>query len=193
MTLIVGSEGSMGKRYQAILKHLREPYLCTDIKIPAVAQFESADRFIIATPTRTHLWWVEMLDKYNKPILCEKPLSKEMFEVERILRCQSPISMQMQYAWLVPDRAHGPSSYDYFHHGSDGLVWDCFQIIALAKDKIELKEDSPIWKCKINGTTLARGDMDQAYVMAVRAFLQGHYLERKDLLAWHKKVKEFEK
>jgi hypothetical protein len=66
---------------------------------------------------------------------------------------------------------NGHSVYDYFKHGNDGLVWDCFQVIALAKETIHLSEESPIWHCVINGTQLDLRHMDYAYLVEIREWL----------------------
>ena len=194
MILIIGSEGSMGKRYQAILKHLSQPFEGWDPKHgTAPCHPEKYSRFIIASPTDTHLGWVKALDQYGKPILCEKPLSKDLGEVEEILKCKSELTMMMQYTWLFDRYSFGHSSYNYYQHGPDGLIWDCFQIIALARHEVELKEDSPIWKCVINGKPIRRGDMDEAYVGFVSAWLKGIVPAAKQrLLEWHRKVKDYE-
>lgn len=183
----------MGKRYQAILEHLREPFDCFDPKTGEAPNHPSNyDRFIIASPTASHLDWVRALDQYGKPILCEKPLSKNPAEIEEIIACKSPLAMTMQYAWLVDRHSFGRSFYDYYHHGQDGLVWDCFQIIALAKSEVELCEKSPVWKCIINGKQISRGEMDWAYVKFVEAWLLGKQANRAEIKGWHQKVREFE-
>lgn len=194
MTLIIGACGSMGRRYKAILSYLGQPYECHDPKLRGFGVYpsKSHDRFIVATPTDTHLEWVLRLDSYGKPILCEKPLSTNLLEVAEILRCKSPISMMLQYGVLVSPKDFGPTHYNYYHTGNDGLAWDCFQIIALAKGKLSLGNTSPVWECMINGAKIDRSTMDQAYVDAVRNWLNGFLLDRSDLLDWHKKVKEFE-
>ena len=186
----------MGKRYQAILKHLNEPFEKYDPKLPN-ARFPddgAFSRFIVASPTETHATWVKKLDAYGKPILCEKPLSKDLEEVEDILACKSPITMMMQYWMLADKQSYGPSHYNYYHHGPDGMVWDCFQIIALAKGEVQIEETSPIWRCTINGRNIQRGHMDGAYVEFVRDWLKGNStpIGRIQLMLWHKKVKEFE-
>lgn len=194
MTLILGSEGSMGKRYQAILNFLGQPYECFDDAFLAKSVYPSKkhDRFIVATPTETHLEVIKRLEKFGAPILCEKPLSKSLTEVDEILKIKAPVSMVMQYAYLVSPKSFGSTHYDYYHHGKDGLVWDCFQIIALAKDRVSLAEHSPIWSCTINGTVLRRGDMDGAYVEMIRNWLSGANLDRGAMFKWHEKVKNFE-
>lgn len=184
----------MGRRYKAILSYLKEPFRCMDLKIgPPDIPIGEFDRYIIATPTSTHLGWVMELDHYEKPILCEKPLSKDMGEVMQILGCKSPLTMQMQYLQLVGPNDVGHSSYNYFHHGSDGLVWDCFQIVALAAGSASLAETSPIWQCTINGRQLQRQTMDSAYVNYVSRWLRGETItSRPTLQLWHERVKRFE-
>lgn len=193
MTLILGHLGSMGKRYGAILNHLKEPWDGWDPlsnKPPKLPQ--DYDRFIIASPTNTHMAWLRELECHGKPVLCEKPISKDLKEVEEILRFRCPLTLQMQYSWLVNRHSSGRSYYDFYHHGSDGLIWDCFQIIALATGKVELAETSPIWRCVINGSHLQRNDMDWAYVQHVKTWLSGAELHTpQQILKWHSKVWEF--
>jgi hypothetical protein len=182
----------MGRRYQAILKYLGEPFGRLDV-LPGfkVNSLEKYDRFIVATPTSTHLDWVNSLDLYKKPILCEKPLSTHLDEVEEILKVESPLSMTMQYRYFDREFFQGESGYDFYNHGKDGLAWDCFQIIALARGEVSVREESPIWKCRLNGEWLDLAKMDHAYVWAVKNFLEGQYLDREHLHAWHSKVKAY--
>lgn len=198
MTLIIGALGSMGKRYQAILKHLNEPYGCYDPAYHAgfqdVKELEKYDRFIVASPTDTHKYWVKVLDDHKKPILCEKPLSTKKQDIDFILSCQSPLSMMAQYEYFTdPYFNTGASWYNYYNHGKDGLVWDCFQIIALAKEKFDLSEDSCVWSCGINGKEIDLRKMDVAYLWAVKNFLAGRYLSKEKLSMWHEKVLEVSK
>lgn len=197
MTLILGSMGSMGKRYQAILKHLGIPFETYDVRDNTGFGFKDYERFshfILATPTDTHKMWVRALDKYEKPIFCEKPLSTNMDDVEFILNSKSPLTMQMQYAYFDRDElfAEGASWYDYYNHGKDGLVWDCFQIIALARGEVSLKESSPIWSAGINGQPIDLRQMDKAYIWMVKRFYDHDFISKEKLLNWHKKVSEVE-
>jgi hypothetical protein len=191
MTLIIGSNGSMGRRYQAILKHLEVPFECYDIGT-GTQDWSRFDNFILATPTDLHFRYVKNLEVFKKPILCEKPLSTDHSEFVRILDASCPISMMMQYAYFDRDYAHGKTKYDFYNHGKDGLVWDCFQIIALARGEVEVKESSPIWHCTLNGQEIDLKQMDRAYVWAVRRFLDGIYIPKEKLLEYHLKVKSYE-
>lgn len=194
MTLLIGSEGSMGRRYQAILKFLEEPFECLDKKLQtkSTRAFAEYDRFIVATPTDTHHDIVCQLGVHDKPILCEKPLSKDLSEVVSMTSNASKLSIMMQYQKLISGEEGGLSWYDYFRPGPDGLVWSCFQIVALATDDVVLRDTSPIWRCGINGQHLSIANMDDAYVRAVDDWLNGEKISDFDLFRMHKKVKLFE-
>lgn len=197
--LIVGSEGSMGKRYQAILSHLGKNFSCVDL-IHTRAHIDkmayTSEGIIIASPTHTHLPYVQSFCQMKKPILCEKPLSTDPHEISEILNLSDagdfPLTMMMQYQWLVNPALVGESYYDYFRHGADGIVWDCMQIIALAKKSVHLREKSPIWKCRINGYDLNVSHMDSAYVEYVSNWLKHPSQDLGYLAEIHSKVLEYE-
>ena len=195
MTLIIGSEGSMGKRYQAILKYLNEPFECLDKKGGIGKEgrsLEEYDSFIVATPTETHHDIVCRLGQYDKPILCEKPLSKDLKEVLSMINAAPKLSIMMQYRKLISKETGGLSWYDYFRHGNDGLIWDCFQIIALGTEQVNLRETSPVWRCGINGQQLSLANMDDAYIKAVDDWLHGEKISDLEMFKFHKKVKQYE-
>jgi hypothetical protein len=94
----------------------------------------------------------------------------------------------MQYAELI-QAGDGPSHYNYFRHGNDGILWDCMQIIGLANGPVEIKEDSPIWDCVINGNRLNLSDMDGAYVSFIRSWLNGNLRQNFiEVVEIHRKV-----
>lgn len=177
-TLIIGADGNMGRRYRAIFDHIGKGYICADInhtleKIDRLA--EVASSILIATPTSTHCSFIKALAHLRKPILCEKPISKDAGETVEALRevskYRTPFDMIYQYK-MLPQGAKGVTMYDYYRHGSDGLVWDCIQIVGLAKSDLLLKEVSPVWTCKLNGKKQSLGDMDQAYVDFIEAWFE---------------------
>ncbi len=197
--LIIGSEGAQGKRYQAILKSLGVEFGRLDAKYfdTACAIFELFTHFIIATPTETHAEIIRELLPLNKSILCEKPITKDIFEMrdlyEEIKRSNVSFSMVYQYRHLVLDgNFSGDSSYNYFRHGNDGLTWDCLQIIGLGNGAIDLSEKSPVWKCQINGEPLFIEEMDSAYVLEVQDWLNDRGFNDLDsILNIHEKVNTF--
>lgn len=177
MIMIIGSEGSMGARYKAILSYLGKSYIAIDVNnINNVEdQLQFTTEVILCTPTDTHFKWLEYLIPTGKKILCEKPITKSLIELGCIndlcLKYKNPITMVMQYQYLVSKKSKGTSFYDYFRTGKDGLYWDCFQIIVLSKDILMLCNSSPIWTCMINGKNLKFQDMDGAYISFITDWL----------------------
>lgn len=200
--LIIGSEGSQGKRYQAILSHLGKDFIRVDASLPGSALNpsleENIEGIIIATPTESHVSVIKSYLRLKKPMLVEKPICKKIDDLSEVLELSKAsdikLSMMFQYKKLGPSDARQKSYYDYFRHGDDGLIWDCFQIIALSKAEVFLKESSPIWNCTINGRKLNSGDMDKAYIDEVKEWLSGKEKETaKEIMDAHQKVATFEK
>lgn len=231
--LIVGSEGKMGRRYQAILRSLYKDYICFDKRkdnekfesfkeltwvdchsFHTWSDFVSEENFkwdkvtthlnldhvtgiILCTPTETHFELLKQLIPLKKPILCEKPVTKNIEEMEQIadlvLQHSTPFRMVCQYTMLTNSEDFGLSHYDYYNHGADGLVWDCFQIIGLANSGVSLEEKSPIWDCAINGRKLSLADMDRAYIDYVAKWLKEPNQDINEILEIHRKVNSFEK
>lgn len=198
MTLIIGSNGSMGSRYRAIFKHLGEQWIGMDThNLDKIDEcYKNASRFILCTPTELHHDQLIDLAKLRKPVLCEKPITTNIAELEHIIEAfqmmETPLSMVLQYRNLVKTTHEGPSSYDYFRTGKDGLYWDCFQIIALARGDIAVNNQSPIWKCSLNGRQLSIADMDQAYVTEIDRWLRDDAeTDLEWILKAHKKVAKY--
>lgn len=173
--LIVGDKGNMGRRYHAICNYLHIPVLGLDAnwsKDDLRVYMQDASQVIVATPTSTHCEWIRRLLPFGKPILCEKPITKDLVALDSTLReakdAKVSLSMVYQYKCFTNGWSRGESVYDYWNHGKDGLVWDCIQIIGLAKEAISLREESPIWNCWLNGVRLDIGYMDHAYVQMIR-------------------------
>lgn len=208
--LIVGADGSMGKRYQAIIKHLGHETIKAEkqhTSFEIVKMGLKSDRIIVATPTHTHSEVLDYVLLCGKPVLCEKPVCTDLDELKKVLehaRSYNPmLAMVMQYKYLLKedvrndgfykflDNPAADSHYDYFRHGNDGLKWDCFQIIALAKGKVTLAEESPVWKCKINGLTLSLSDMDRAYVQMLDEWIRKPYSDIDSIYDVHEKVSKY--
>lgn len=181
MITIIGANGSMGKRYQAILKWMNKDIACFDREDSVESILQSAEQsshVIVASPTYTHIEYLRALKEYRCKVLCEKPVTKSMDELENICAeyysAGKSFSMMTQYKELVRSYETGKvSRYNYFRSGPDGLVWDCLQIIGLARGPVELGNDSPIWKCEINGEALNLASMDGAYVRTISKWLWG--------------------
>lgn len=201
--LIIGSEGSMGSRYKAIFKYLGKSFTCVDVndsEDKALAFAQDADGIVIASPTDTHSAYIHMLSpSVEVPILCEKPVCKDINELRDVLDiCRSngtKLSMMMQYEFLdysLMLKINGNSHYDYFKTGNDGLIWDCFQTIALARGPVVVRNESPIWDVQLNGRKLNLSDMDNAYISYVAAWLEGGTSDLTKILEMHLKVHRYE-
>ena len=172
-TLIIGSNGSMGRRYQAILRALKKPFVCFDVESDMDAVVKKAqycDGIIIASPTDTHFNYLVNLQSLGKNILCEKPLTKSPTEMDYLKNGlgKTKLKMVMQYKILDTRAKCSPSHYDYFRTGNDGLYWDCIQIIGLARGPVKINNESPVWRCGLNGRRLNISQMDHAYIKMVK-------------------------
>jgi hypothetical protein len=182
MILLLGANGSMGKRYQAILKYLGASYLPIEVndKIPKMV-FDGA---IIATPTDTHKGLIKQF--HNMPILCEKPVCKSLLELNETLDyCRDNnvhFTMMNQYALLDDPNSTGPTSYNFYNTGKDGIYWDCLQIIGLARTTIDIKNQSPYWHCWLNGKKINIAMMDHAYIDFVKKWLTFQKFQSLDYL-----------
>jgi hypothetical protein len=195
--LIVGANGNMGKRYGAILTYLGKQWSGVDAEHNrhfVLASARASEGVIIATPTATHAQVIRDVLPAGKPILCEKPVTKNVVELKEILgEAKTPFRMVYQYQLMVSGSRIGRSHYDYFRHGNDGLVWDCLQIIGLSRGKPDLGEASPVWRCMINGKALNLAHMDAAYIAYVQAWLKYPKQDPGEIIAIHEKVDDFER
>ena len=198
MILLIGSKGSMGLRYSAIFNYLNIKFIGVDreTSLEKIAELSmNCDKILIATPTDTHFEILKYLIPLDKNILCEKPISKNIKEIETIIKLvnesKSKLNMVFQYGELVHN-SEGESIYDYYRSGNDGLNWDCLQIIALSNYFTTIRNKSPIWTCKINGLSLSIADMDRAYITFIKSWINGNLNQN---LLWilecHKKVEEY--
>jgi hypothetical protein len=191
----------------AILAHLGVEAVGVDIDDLVPGQSEGITHYILAIPTRDHVLAIKLL-VYNYRfsnidtgyrILCEKPVTKDLVELgylESHAERGHKIYMVNQYAYYsdqLPQKS-GITCYDYYNSGKDGILWDCIQIIYLARGEITtLTNKSPVWRCVINGTELNREAIDLCYVKMIRDFISdgreyGRLWGWDDIKASHEKV-----
>lgn len=188
----------MGRRYVSVLNHIESAWSGYDARYGKefnLADAAEYDSFVIATPTKSHAEWIEKLADFGKPIFCEKPITKNIEELEYLLElCEqrgARLYMASQYSELVDGNDTGNSMWNFYNSGQDDLPWDCIQIIGLSRGTVLLNDASPIWKCVINGQSIDKAKMDWAYVENMKNFLLGY--DGPDILSWHKKVMRFAK
>lgn len=192
MICIFGHLGNMGRRYSAILDHLRIEWFGVD----AGGEWKPADAYIIATPTPTHAEMILWMGHLGNPILCEKPISKNLVELEKVLHhCEkhnTKLQMVSQYDYLIKPQSSGQTVYDYFKHGGDGLYWDCINIIHHSKSEPIIREKSPVWTCVINGHQLNLGDMDRAYIDMIQDWISNPRSDIDRIWDSHEKTRNME-
>lgn len=198
---IYGIKGNMGQRYKSILEYLGHEVYGQDLGERKAEDLKACHAIIIASPTTQHMLHIHnlLIDQEQRPILCEKPFicDEDKFDdlQDLIADCEEEkmkLSMVSQYDYLADRIAKGPTLYDYFKTGKDGLAWDCINIIWNAKGKIKLKNKSPEWHCILNGVELKIEEMDWAYVKMLQDWLKDPYVSQyKRIIKSHKKVLEY--
>ncbi len=187
---LIGANGNMGKRYQAVMRYLEIPFDGFDLENMGYFNPDLAyHSFIVATPTDTHIEILENLKAYDLPILCEKPITKNLGDLKRLLNSGIKLRMINQYEYILRWSAYGPTYYDYFKSGADGLAWDCINIIGLSESLPSLHNISPIWKCAINGQELSISQMDAAYIRMIDDWYKNPQPDHDYILEAHEKVK----
>lgn len=194
---IVGIEGNMGRRYQAVARYLGIDCSGCDISSSRVERIPPKDALVlIATPTEHHLNdCFSYLASGEHDVLCEKPIVKNRDDLEKLKGINlDRLFMVNNYCYVnVRTLEHwgNDTSYDYYMSGKDSLIWDCIQLFALAKDSenIYLKNESPIWTCEINGYPVERNSIDDSYVLMIKDF----FYDRKCLWSGQKIIEIHEK
>ena len=192
--LVVGSRGNMGKRYCSILGNLGVKFHGVDIWPHCDLEYpmDEVTGIIIATPTADHEVNIRSYSHWEVPILCEKPFSKNLVEVEKMIGTKAKVRMINQYEYFtLKQNSKGTSYYDYFKTGTDSLAWDCINIIGLAEEMPVLKNISPIWSCWINGNEIDLRLMDHAYVWNVESWLEGYVENSGYIMSAHEKVVKY--
>lgn len=177
MVLLLGGNGSIGKRYQAILRYLDEPFFVYDSPAyPHGIHEWEFDRAIIATPTWNHGMYCRLLSQLKKPFLCEKPLSMDLKEAKELSEtCDGFVVNNYQFAIQHLTEPIKKISYDFFNTGKDGLIWDVCQLVQLAhkfKAKLEVRKFSPFWNLQINFERLLYRYIEWSYASMIRSFLK---------------------
>lgn len=188
---ISGIDGNMGRRYRAIFTSLGHTVIGADREASYIDQAyfvtnKNIDRIVIATPTESHLDAINIFGgAVGRPMLCEKPIAKS-----GLVDGHNPLTMINQYEYLVDKDCIGPTYFDYWNTGKDGLHWDCINIIGLAKNRVELSNVSPTWQCQINGQRLSIADMDGAYIQMCHDWIQDPKYNHKYIEHCHSRVLE---
>lgn len=188
--LVIGCKGNMGRRYIAILKYLGVKHRGVDEGEYILSN--DATHVIIAAPTNIHhelLSNICSLRDHPIKILCEKPffvpdpedeedgwdsLSRMTGLLKKLHEKGHKTYMVNNYAYYPFSRTEGgPTQYSYYNSGKDGIVWDCIQLIHLARHEIYLSNNSPRWQTVINGESINKDRIDAGYIDMVADFVLG--------------------
>ena len=184
--LLIGGRGSIGRRYEKILKFLDQEVIIFDTadrEHPSIKKNEyyieslrsmnngSWDKAIVCSPTKMHYSHVRgLLDlrkKYGKKdILVEKPVSKDPLEIEKIN--QDRVFMVCNYKFALVGRR--PLEWTYYNTGSDGAYWDLIQLLHI-NPALKISTEGTIWKLKTNEGDLTYREVEQGYHDMVSSFL----------------------
>lgn len=196
MIYLIGSKGNMGRRYASILNYLDRRFVGIDVHNmkemnEAMKNFPPS-HLIIATPTEKHIDALLYYDHYDAKILCEKPIIKRKEDLSLLLEVKSKFYMVNNYEYIpsISDNGTMETSYNFFNSGKDGLIFDCSQIIRLAKKGFTLKRHSPIWEVRINGEKLAVDGINESYILMITDFLNDQMFlqDKEDIYNFHKKL-----
>ena len=177
----------MARRYRACLDYLGIEHCGEDLHDDPTGTVADCDGIIIATPTITHLRLLTEFGDYNKPILIEKPISLKPFKL-----LKANVQMVNQYAFCGPFPG-GETYYNCWNTGKDGLAWDCINIIGLSQTMPEIRNDSPIWKCTLNGKELTLNDIDNSYIKMLDSWIKNPISNIDYIHKAHEKVREYVK
>jgi hypothetical protein len=182
--LVVGSSGGMGRRYCAILRHMKIDLLEADIG-DLWWEWEW-DRVIIATPTVRHVRDIRLAATIEKPILCEKPISKSCIEglalTNEMIRLNVDVRMVSNWRFAI-NRAlervgeiavlgEMDIEYNHYNSGNDGFFWDCIQLLMMA-GRFKYDHSAPVFDCKVNGNPVTLDDISHSYPMMISEWLYG--------------------
>lgn len=167
---LFGGMGSIGTRYRAIMDYYGIAYTIFDPAYEKTDWSVPIEKAIIATPTDTHIETLKRIPD-GVPVLCEKPVSKSLEEIP--LRKETWVVSNYKYVLHIcgigrPRRIW----YDFYRTGSDGILWDCCQLIYLHPgSRVEAK--SPRWNLNIDGVWIKYRDVEESYCRMIKDFASG--------------------
>jgi hypothetical protein len=172
MVLIIGGKGSIGRRYQAVLKHLKRPFEIYDLgdELPV----GNISHVIITSPTEKHLEHVLMAMRYDCPILCEKPLSMDLNSAKKIAKLPN-VYVVNNYAYVTRDAKS--IRYDFYNTGRDGFIWDLCQLVYIAKKNnahLNIKRSSYTWTLIVDDEPVPYSMIEYSYRKMIQDFLNGN-------------------
>lgn len=181
--LLLGSNGAIGKRYAAILKHENADFIAVDDPNGVDIGNYVFDKVLIATPTKTHKEYCLQAIRHKKPFLCEKPLAESEEDARYIQQAAANIGVQGNIVcnWKVAverlvRNVYPPYriTYDYYNTGNEDLKWNMAQLIYLDA-WVRIYTESPRWNVQVNGQDMRYRQIEHSYVLMIKDWLSGQY------------------
>ena len=181
--LIIGGNGSIGKRYQAIMRHENILFEVVDDQNGVDLSRYSFDKALIASPTATHKDYCMQLVSMKKEFLCEKPLAQTQEEAQFVATAAKNVGVQAAIVcnWKVlverlVRNIYPPYKivYDYYNTGNEDLKWNMAQLIYL-DSWVRIYTDSPRWNVQINGQDIKYRQLEHSYVLMIKDWVSGLY------------------
>jgi hypothetical protein len=202
MIALFGANGSIGRRYQCILNSLGVPFRAIEVK--DYPNWKGITKAIIATPTETHYPVSMLCEDAKVPYLLEKPVTKNVHEMNWMTPFRTPGWMVNNYSFLAPNGEFGKYplesiEYNFYNTGKDGLHWDLCQLVwmsELTNADLKVETDSYTWTLKLNDVRIPYEDIEDSYAQMLLAFIEGDEEKLwplKDGLALTKLLLEMEK
>jgi hypothetical protein len=176
--LIVGSEGSIGRRYKAVVTHCDALYIPCDKRNNTTHNIESDfDMAIVASPTDMHAYHVTRLLKKQKPILCEKPLGADMYDVRQILGepgAKDLVYVVDNWSWMIgSSETNNRIIYKNFFTGSENIAYNLAQPIYLSStSRFKFNLNYPYFEAIVNDKVYTTHDVDRSYVKMIHHWLR---------------------
>lgn len=178
--LVLGSEGSTGKRYVAILRMLGAEVETYDIQhFRNNRKYPRGLNAIVATPTHLHYTHCRDLLKMGyKKILVEKPFSRSVEEIQSIIDISGDSEISVVCNWkfsFFNELKHGSHvvSYNYFNHGNEKEpIWDLCQLLYLNDGlRLDFSCTSPFFTVTVDGFQISLSDMEKSYYRMLTSWI----------------------
>jgi len=171
--LVIGSDGSTGRRYCKIMEEMGVSVLKYDIR-DVDSPLPSCDKVIIATPTETHQEYYYMLPMYQETdchnILIEQPAVSDISDLIGI-----EAKMVCNWAFVFPDRILQPGknlvNYSCNYTGKEGYWFNTCQLHILSNGRGIIAESADTFNATIGGYVVTRSMIEASYFRMIDAWI----------------------
>ena len=169
--LVIGSEGSTGKRYCKILNDLGCKVLRYDLQ-DIKKDLPVSDKVIIASPTDTHFGYYRRLSLHDvNNVLIEKPACDKISRLSSMF-CK----MVCNWAFVFPAMILKPGKhevlYNYHNTGNEGYWFDTCQLHILSDGTGRIINQSSSFSATINDYFITEGMIEASYSRMISAWLE---------------------